>query len=728
MQYFFRQIKMIPAMLLIFLLPLCVSGNPGSGIRETFVLEKSQYPAQIKKSNPAHVYIIYTRLTAENLRTEKFFRKDTIINLKGLLASSLTASGISYRLIFESRQEIDSVWQTDSRFRITDKVFPYGKEAMQVYAYDSSFSILDQFVYNYGQKYREETGRIPTLKQLMRIEVVYTRADRNKYAAGAAWVLSIGIDEYEGGAIKKFKACESDAVEYNQFFSAQYHRMGLPLSDYHVYLLLGKSATKEAILSALKDIAAKAAPGDYFIFSFSGYSQVMTFDSTNFNTYFFPYDKKGITSGSLGKFDITKEDISRLISLKMLQEHIQLIQARNQLFISEAGSSENFKSEFIRTMMQNSPAIAAMLSINRVIMVPNGFGREVSIPGENKTAGIINHCITRLDSIYNIYEIFGTGYKPSSIALSLKAKALYWQYSRSEYFDVFFEKNFLQQYREIFGDAEKTRGGIGKNKEVQKNAGLKGSRHALIIGTDNYKAKGWDKLNNPVFDASEIADILKEDYKYEVQLLKDPPMDSIYEAMRKYYKEMKPDDQLIIYVAGHGDYDKDLLDDGFIVCADSKSVEDDPLRNTYIQHTKLKKMINKIPAKQILVMLDICYGGFFDEEVRDNPASSITNRNVLELLHNNAQYKVRKMLSSVGTEPAFDGKAGKHSPFASYLISVLNAKGGNEGIITLSDIYALLQKASLNETATLKISPHVAGFGDNNPLGEFILIPIGNNN
>ena len=60
-------------------------------------------------------------------------------------------------------------------------------------------------------------------------------------------------------------------------------------------------------------------------------------------------------------------------------------------------------------------------------------------------------------------------------------------------------------------------------------------------------------------------------------------------------------------------------------------------------------------------------------------------------------------------------------------MKILNARGGTEGIITLSDIYALLQKASLNETETLKISPHMAGFGQNDPESEFILIPFEKN-
>lgn len=132
-------------------------------------------------------------------------------------------------------------------------------------------------------------------------------------------------------------------------------------------------------------------------------------------------------------------------------------------------------------------------------------------------------------------------------------------------------------------------------------------------------------------------------------------------------------------------------------------------------------------SSQTLVLLDICFGGTFDENIlgnkRENTGNTSVNANVLQLLHENAKYKTRRVLSSTGVEPAFDGAAGKHSPFANLLLQVLNAKGAaKNGIVTLSDIFAVLQTASLNE-GILRITPYKASFGDDEPLGEFILIP-----
>ncbi|MFZ9388659.1 MAG: caspase family protein [Chitinophagaceae bacterium] len=749
--------KIFPALLLLLLIPgfTPVKANPGVYQSGTYVLEKKQYPLPIKKAGPAQVYLVYNGPGIKKTWASAFLRGDTILNLKAFLDSTKTTA--VYRLIFGKSGGIDSVWQTNESHQVTDKAYPSGEGKLLVQAFDQTGTLTDQFVFNYFQKYKDENKKIPSLSNLFRIAVVYTPSDKNRYSARAAWVLSIGINKYEGGVIAPFQTSESDAEQYIRFFRQQFReredetvnfssyptRMFHPLSlralrsqyqnpgedsliEFHPYLLLGTQATREAILTSLRDIASKAGPNDYFIFCFGGASAELSLgDETAKTTFFFPYDRQGIREDLYKRGAEMKDELNtRFLSLKVIQEHIQLIPARNQLIISEAGNSENFKTEFIRTLIQESPAIASLLDINRVILVPDKIGLDVFECEDMKIAGApIAYALQSLDSSLNVYDLFAENSRSGAIASALTSTLYTCGMRKEPYFEVFFERKFLRQYRDIFGDAERTRGGETRNLKEQVNPALKGNRYALIIGTDHYKGRGWDPLNNPVFDATEIASILKEEYSYQVNLLIDPPMDSIYASIKDYHRTLKPDDQLVIYVAGHGDYDKELLDDGFIVCHDSRSIEDDPLRNTYIQHTKLKKMINKMPARQVLVMLDICYGGFFDEQVRENPASRITNRNVLELLHQNEQYVVRKMLSSVGTEPAFDGKAGKHSPFASYLISVLNARGGAEGIITLSDIYTLLQKASRNETATLKISPHVAGFGDNNPLGEFILVP-----
>lgn len=717
----------------LFLLVSILSFAEPAGVsqEQTLVLAANQYPQQLKKHRPDQIYILFDGTPYIKKYEGLFLKKDTITNLKRF-TDSLGYGIMGYRLIFGKGEKVDSVWQFNTEFRLTDKAVNLGMNKLRLFIFNKKGDPTDQFVLDYSNKLNKE---VKGLDELFRKYTVYTYIDKEKYSVRNVWILSIGIDDYGGDV---FRYCESDATAYDAFFAKQFLNYQGYFKDEQIkrFLLLGNHATRDSILSVLNTIASQASVNDYFIFNFSGRTWLfdesfkafsVNKDSSKFTTYFFPYNV--IYDDEIKNRDTadTTTPSKNLISLKTLQEYIQLIPCVNQLFISEAGPSEKFKTEFVKTMMQNSPELASLLNINRVIIVPNRFGLD-----ELKGTGMgpIAYYLTHLDSTKNIYNIFSNDHRSAEIAYLLKSEEFKLPPGENnDYFSVFFERAFLQQYREIFGDAKVKKRGLDLGgADISTIKSFSGNRHALIIGTDNYRSKDWEKLENPVYDATEVAEVLQSFYNYDVTLLKDPPMDTIYKYLSTYYRSLREDDQFIIYIAGHGDFDEGLLDDGFIVCTDSKSPEVDPLRNTYIQHTKLKKMINKIPAKQVLVLLDICHGGVFDENVlgktRDNPAAAITNRNVLELLKDKSQYVTRKVLSSVGKESAFDGRAGKHSPFAAYLLKILNARGGAEGIVTLSDIYALLQKASLNETETLKISPHLAGFGQNDPQSEFILLPV----
>ncbi len=725
--------KKRPAIAILLIAGLFLSkksnGNPGAGVEKTLVLHTSQFPQNLKKHNPSLVYILYYGTPSLSKFEGSILRGDTIINYKKF-SDSLGTAQKGFRLIFGPNEKIDSIWQTDSKYKITDKAYNLGGGLLRILAYNDAGNIIDEFVFDYLRKFSkaERTTAAKMLPILLRLYKVYDQSDRKNYSVKAVWALSVGIDKYKGNNSLNFAACESDAVSYNSFFSDQYSRflgMNEKVVSYHGYLLTGANATKDAILNALKDISLKAAENDYFIFNFSGYSDVYSPDSTSLSTYFFPYDNEGYTKEELQrKKNLGIETAKKIISLKTLQEYIQLIPARNQLFITEAGPSDKFRPEFIRTLMQSSPLVASLLNKNRIIMVPNKIGLEGICNGQTK--GYINCFLTSLDPAINIYDIFSDDDKTDQLAYKIESHK-----QNYKYFDIFFEKQFLKLYRDIFGDTEEiTRGLKPKPKELQQTiADLTAKKYALIVGTDNYKSKGWNKLSNPIKDARAVADELSNSYGFEVQLLEDKPMDSVYKAIREYYRIAQPNDQLVVYFAGHGDVDNELLDDGFIVCSDSKSIDDDPIRNTYIPYDRLKKMLNNIPARQVLVLLDVCHGGTFDskafnKEKRESGTGSITNMNVLQFLKDKLPLRTRKFLSSVGSEPAFDGKAGRHSPFANLLLQVLRAKGeGSNGIVTLDDINAVLRTASLNETATLKISPHMADFGNVDAFTEFIFIP-----
>ena len=142
--------KMLALLLLSGLWPGNNSwGNPGVVPQpKTFVLDPGQYPGELRKYNPAEIYLLYNGKYISSSKSNSlsfFLRGDTVINLRGF-ADSLGTGIEGYRLIFENRRSgdsiwqtktqsglktflirpgfLDSVWQTDTQFRITDKAYP----------------------------------------------------------------------------------------------------------------------------------------------------------------------------------------------------------------------------------------------------------------------------------------------------------------------------------------------------------------------------------------------------------------------------------------------------------------------------------------------------------------------------------------------------------------------------------------------------------------------------
>ena len=214
-------------------------------------------------------------------------------------------------------------------------------------------------------------------------------------------------------------------------------------------------------MAVLKDIAGEAAFNDYFIFIFNCYGDLMNNDEVAYRTIFNPYDVL-VKGGHLTNRDTndTTEASKKCISLKILQEYFQSIPANNQLFISEAGPSEKFKSEFIKTLMQNSPEVARILNKNRIIIVPNGFGFEnVKCHHSTIQKGPINYYISSLESA-NIFDLFNEK-KAEKVAFAIKNKAYTCGSFNFNYFDIFFERKFLKTIGKFLGMKPAKHEGLG---------------------------------------------------------------------------------------------------------------------------------------------------------------------------------------------------------------------------------------------------------------------------
>jgi len=237
---------------------------------------------------------------------------------------------------------------------------------------------------------------------------------------------------------------------------------------------------------------------------------------------------------------------------------------------------------------------------------------------------------------------------------------------------------------------------------------------ALLICTDEYTS--WGKLSNPIFDGTTIKEVLEKNYGFKVEMVKNPTRSEVYTILRQYSKmQFSDDDQLFIFIAGHGEFD-DVFKEGYIVTKDSKL--NDENKESYISHSNLRTIINNIPCNHILLTMDVCFGGTFIQEVagdsrgRQHFLNSGTNRE--KFIENKLKYNTRRFITSGAKEYVPDGRPGHHSPFSRRFIEALHTNGGEDGVLTIGELY--------NSVENTVPHPFIGEFGNNKPGSDFLFI------
>ena len=249
--------------------------------------------------------------------------------------------------------------------------------------------------------------------------------------------------------------------------------------------------------------------------------------------------------------------------------------------------------------------------------------------------------------------------------------------------------------------------------EVMDNA-MNRKDYALLFATDEYDH--WDNLQNPINDISTISSDLEAIYGFEIEIVKNPSKREVLQKLREYTKKSyMPNDQLFIMFAGHGHFDA-LFNQGYLVCKDSKITDEERL--SYISHNNIRSIIDNIPNKHILLTMDACFGGTFDPFIRSSTHRGYGIKSdeleQYEYINRKLKFKTRKFLTSGGKEYVSDGRPGQHSPFARKMLEAIRSYGGEDNVLTLSEIKSYVEK--------INPEPRFGEFGSDEPGSDFIFI------
>ena len=236
--------------------------------------------------------------------------------------------------------------------------------------------------------------------------------------------------------------------------------------------------------------------------------------------------------------------------------------------------------------------------------------------------------------------------------------------------------------------------------------------YAILFTTNDYD--NWPDLVNPVNDGRMIADEIRKNYGFKIEIMEGGSQSDILKKLRQYAeRKYKPLDQLFIFFAGHGQYDQ-TFGEGFVVT--KESLANDEAKTTYLSHNRLRSIINNIPCDHIFLAMDVCFGGTFDAALahRGMDDEVYKEASQAEMVTRKLTYKTRRFLTSGGKEYVPDGRPGMNSPFARKLLEAFRNRGGKDLILTLGELNTYVE--------ALKPQPRSGEFGDNAPGSDFVFV------
>jgi uncharacterized protein len=189
-------------------------------------------------------------------------------------------------------------------------------------------------------------------------------------------------------------------------------------------------------------------------------------------------------------------------------------------------------------------------------------------------------------------------------------------------------------------------------------------RHALVIANQNYRhLRG---LGTPIADATAIKALLEARFGFKVTVLKDASRRDLLAAINELRTRVGPDDQVLLYYAGHGEIDS-VTQRGYWIPVDGEQRD---LAN-WVSIIDVTDQLAAMTARSVFVIADSCYSGTLTRSAVpeiDQALSEEARRTALRQLQKN---RSRIAMTSGGLEPVVDGGGGGHSLFARSLIDVL---------------------------------------------------------
>lgn len=227
---------------------------------------------------------------------------------------------------------------------------------------------------------------------------------------------------------------------------------------------------------------------------------------------------------------------------------------------------------------------------------------------------------------------------------------------------------------------------------------------ALIMGANDYSDDAITDLDNPIQDATKLYTVLVNRYTFDpsnVIFLKNPTREQMINAMDWLTRKVTKYDNLLVFYAGHGFWDKET-DFGYWIPTDSKSNS----TANWLANSQIKDYVAAIKAKHTLVIADACFGG-----------SIFRSRKAFE----EGSQSVKKAFDAPSRKAMTSGNLTEvpdRSVFLEQLVDKLN--NNTKSYVTAEELFASIRNVVLSSSPVTPMYGDIKDAGDQG--GDFIFV------
>lgn len=246
---------------------------------------------------------------------------------------------------------------------------------------------------------------------------------------------------------------------------------------------------------------------------------------------------------------------------------------------------------------------------------------------------------------------------------------------------------------------------------------LPGKRFALVIANQQYKH--WTKLDTPRSDAQAVAGVLKQRFGFDVTLVQDVNRQQMLAALSRLRQQVGPQDQVVVYYAGHGQMDSVTARGYWIpVDGDEKDIAQ------WVSVIDVTDQLSAMTARHVLVIADSCYSGTLTRSLVPAVDQALTLEQRINPLKQLSKQRARVAMTSGGLEPVVDGGSVQHSLFARSLLDVLAQVKSPVAAQELHNAVSA-RFAHLGRRLKIQQQPQYAPIGfAGHEAGDFVLSPM----